>query len=69
MTEPTQTCTECGRVETVYPDGRGFPPDVAKRRLKKRCNAAGCPSRPTYFAGQGWAVAGRHRPAGQDGEQ
>lgn len=51
MTEPTQTCQECGRVEVVRPDGRGFPPDIAKRRLKKRCVAAGCPSDPRYLAG------------------
>ena len=49
--EPTQTCTECGRVEIVRPDGRGFPPDIAKRRLAKRCAADGCPSSPTYRAG------------------
>lgn len=51
MSEPTQTCTECGRVEVVTPDGRGFPPDIAKRRLAKRCKAAGCPSHPVYRAG------------------
>ena len=53
MSEPTQTCQECGRVEVVRPYGRGFPPDIAKRRLKKRCNAAGCPSKPAYRAGIG----------------
>lgn len=51
MTEPVQTCQLCGRVETVTPDGRGFPPDIAKRRLRKRCNANACPSKPTYRAG------------------
>ena len=31
--EPTYTCGECGRVVVVRRDGRGFPPDIAKRRL------------------------------------
>lgn len=30
---PTQTCKLCGRAEYVIPDGRGFPPDIAKRKL------------------------------------
>lgn len=47
----TQTCQECGAVEVVRPDGRGFPPDIAKRRLAKRCRQAGHVSRPTYRAG------------------
>lgn len=51
MSAPTQTCTLCGRVELVTPDGRGFPPDIAKRRLAKRCKADGCPSKPIYRAG------------------
>jgi hypothetical protein len=51
MSQPTQTCTTCGRVEGVTPDGRGFPPDIAKRRLQKWCKAHGCPSTPTYRAG------------------
>lgn len=51
MSQPTQTCTLCGRVEIVRPDGRGFPPDIAKRRLKKACNAGGCPSKPRYRVG------------------
>ena len=51
MSAPTQTCTLCGRVEVVRMDGRGFPPDIAKRRLRKACKAAGCPSEPQYRAG------------------
>lgn len=51
MSQPTQTCRLCGAVEVVRPDGRGFPPDIAKRRLKRRCKANGCPSEPTYRAG------------------
>ena len=53
MSEPTQTCELCGLVEIVTPDGRGFPPDIAKRQLKRRCNANGCKSQPTYLAGIG----------------
>lgn len=51
MSEPTQTCQACGLVEVVRPDGRGFPPDIAKRRLAKRCAALGHASVPTYRAG------------------
>lgn len=51
MSEPTQTCELCGNVEVVVPDGRGFPPDIAKRKLAKRCALAGCPSKPRYLAG------------------
>lgn len=51
MSEPTQTCELCGLVEVVTPYDRGFPPDAAKRRLKRRCNADGCLSKPTYLAG------------------
>jgi hypothetical protein len=51
VSQPTQTCTLCGRVQTVVPDGRGFPPDIAKRRLQKACGAAGCPCKPEYRAG------------------
>lgn len=51
MTTPTQTCQLCGLVEVVRMDGRGFPPDIAKRRLKRRCQAAGCQSQPRYLAG------------------
>jgi hypothetical protein len=52
----TQTCSLCGRTEQVTPDGRGFPPDIAKRRLIKRCKANGCPSSPTYMATILWGV-------------
>lgn len=47
---PTQTCKLCGRQETVTPDGRGFPPDIAKRKLQKWCKANGCPCDPQYRA-------------------
>lgn len=51
MSEPTQTCLICGDVEVVRPDGRGFPPDIAKRRLAKRCSQRGHKSDPAYLAG------------------
>lgn len=51
MAEPTQTCLLCNRVVTVVPSGRGFPPDVAARKLAKICAAAGHVSRPQYRAG------------------
>ena len=51
MIPPTQTCKVCGAVEVAEPSGRGFPPDNAKRALKKRCAAAGHVSQPFYIAG------------------
>jgi hypothetical protein len=51
MPEPTQTCVLCGNVEVVRPDGRGFPPDIAKRKLRKRCAEKDCPCLPMYLAG------------------
>jgi hypothetical protein len=53
MSEPTQTCTTCGRVVVVTPDGRGFPPDIAKRKLAKLCKADGHEATPRYLAGIG----------------
>lgn len=51
MSSPTQTCEVCGDVEVVRQDGRGFPPDVAKRKLAKRCKANGHACKPQYRAG------------------
>lgn len=51
MTTPKQTCQLCGRVQFVVNDGRGFPPDIAKRKLVKLCKADGCPCEPKYTAG------------------
>lgn len=51
MSGPFQTCQGCGRQVAVVPDGRGFPPDIAKRRLAKVCAANGCKSFPKYTAG------------------
>lgn len=64
MSEPTQTCAECGRSVTVTPDGRGFPPDIAKRKLKRLCVAADCLSRPVYRAGLhiGGPITGQAAP-------
>jgi len=50
-TEPRQKCEKCGRIETVKPDGRGFPPDIAKRKLAKRCERDGHHSQPIYTPG------------------
>lgn len=49
--EPTQTCTTCNRVVVVKWVGRGFPPDMAKRKLARLCAAAGHVSVPQYRAG------------------
>lgn len=49
--EPLQTCRVCGKSEVVRMDGRGFPPDIAKRRLAKRCKESGHRSDPQYTAG------------------
>lgn len=57
MSQPTQTCQACGAVENVNWFDRGFPPDVAKRRLAKRCTAAGHTSEPQYLVG--FAVGSR----------
>ena len=53
MSQPIQTCQRCGDVEVVRPDGRGFPPDIAKRRLAKRCKAKGHECDAVYRAGIG----------------
>ncbi len=64
MSQPTQTCTLCGNVEVVTPDGRGFPPGIAKRKLIKRCRAQGCRCEPVYRAG----VVIRERGPGRPGK-
>jgi hypothetical protein len=53
MSQPTQRCALCGRSMVVHPDGRGFPPDITKRKLRKACKADGCPCEPQYRAGIG----------------
>jgi len=49
--QPTQTCQVCGRVLVVQHDGRGFPPDITRRKLEKLCRAAGHKALPQYRAG------------------
>lgn len=51
MSGPVQTCQLCGRTVAVTPDGRGFPPDIAKRKLKRLCSLSNCASDPKYTAG------------------
>lgn len=50
-TSPRQTCHRCGQSVVVTPDGRGFPPDIAKRKLIRLCKANGCACDPRYTAG------------------
>lgn len=50
MSEPMVWCKTCAQAEYVVP-GRGFPPATAKRKLAKRCKAAGHESAPQYRAG------------------
>lgn len=57
MSQPTQTCTTCGATAVVRQDRRGFPPDIAKRRLAKACKAAGHECTPVYRAGIGDGLA------------
>lgn len=48
---PMQTCVVCGDIEVVTADDRGFLPDIARRRLEPRCQAAGHRCDPQYRAG------------------
>lgn len=49
--EPHQACTFCGNFVVVEPTTRGFPPNVAKRKLRKLCRYMGHESQPQYTAG------------------
>ena len=51
MTDPAYTCELCGARVVVIPTGRGYPPDVAKRKLAKACALRGCKCVPAYRAG------------------
>jgi hypothetical protein len=51
MSEPRVICDQCGDTLEVKPDGRGFPPDIYKRKLIKQCRAKGCMGNPQYRAG------------------
>ena len=44
----TMECLICRTVVEVVPDGRGFPPGIAKRKLKRSCGNRGCPCVPKY---------------------
>jgi len=48
---PVVWCANCNAVRAVFPDGRGFPPDIAKRKLAKSCREHGCKCDPQYMAG------------------
>ena len=37
MSSPIVFCNVCKHVMAVVQDGRGFPPDIAKRKLAKQC--------------------------------
>ena len=52
---PVYKCLVCGRTQNVVPDGRGFPPDIAKRKLIKGCTLDGHKSDPLYLAGFSFA--------------
>ena len=59
MSEPIVTCDKCSAHLVVVPDGRGFPPDIAKRKLRKQCRAKGCAGEPQYQAGLDPALSRR----------
>lgn len=65
MSEPTLICETCGDLEVVRPDGRGFPPDIAERRLAKRCKARGHVSAPRYYAGLSFGLSARGMAGGE----
>ncbi len=50
---PIVKCALCHRQMEVDPFVRGFPPDVARRKLIKACDESGCPCDPQYRAGIG----------------
>lgn len=37
MSSPIVYCKVCKHIRAVVSDGRGFPPDIAKRKLAKQC--------------------------------
>ena len=51
MSQQSVTCAECGQGVTVTPDGSGFLPDIARRKLAKLCRAAGHEPDLRYYAG------------------
>lgn len=60
--EPRQTCRTCGRYVVVNTAASGFPPDAAKRKLRKLCKANGHESDPQYTAGVTLAIVGEQGP-------
>jgi len=68
MSEPRQTCKLCGNSVEVSPFVNGFPPDAAKRKLKKLCRDNGCECDPQYTAGfdlRGFVRVVRATPEGE----
>lgn len=51
MSSPIVFCKTCGTEMVVKPDGRGFPPDIAQRKLVKSCKERGCDFNIDYRAG------------------
>lgn len=51
MSNPSWTCEVCGLSIDILPDGRGHPPDIARRKLIKLCKAKGHTCQPSYLAG------------------
>jgi hypothetical protein len=51
MSGPIVFCKTCGTVMAVKPDGRGFPPSIAQRKLAKSCKSRDCDFRIDYRAG------------------
>ena len=51
MSEPTMTCQVCGRSMVVHQDGRGFPPDITRRKIAKLCLVDGHIAETAYRAG------------------
>lgn len=48
---PVVYCRDCNAVRKVDPYVRGFPPDVAKAKLRRSCREHGCKGEPEYIAG------------------
>lgn len=59
--EPTITCIVCGSTEVVHPGDRDYPPNIARRRLIKRCKSLGHTCDPAYRAG--FDFSGKRRTA------
>lgn len=51
MSAPRQTCKLCGNTWEISVHMGGFPPDTARRYLRRLCQAQGCPCDPEYTIG------------------